>query len=248
VQAEGDSGTGTMTFTLQLAGQVANGFTVNYQTRNDSAIAGQDYVAATGTVTFDASANASRTIVIGILGDLTPEANERFFVDLSTPAAPAVQLNPVSPSGEIVNDDLLADIAVTNVRLPGPVIPGQVLTFQVTITNPSGLINVPAAAFALSVTPQLGSVTWTCVAGAGATCPPSGNGVPAHNVALNAGSSVVYQITAAVDAGAAVGATVGSTATVSVLAPYGDPDSSNNSATAQAQVSLEVILSDGFED
>lgn len=247
VQAEGDAGTSNMQFVLQLTGQVAGGFTVNYQTRNDTATAGQDYVAATGSVTFDGSLNPSRNVVIGILGDVIPEATERFFVDLSTPAAPAVTLNPVSPTGDIVNDDLIADIAISNVRTGGAVLPGQPITFQVTIQNLSSLISVPSAAFALTVTPQLSSVQWTCVPSGTATCPASGSGVPAHNIALGSGSSVVYQISAAVGAGTTVGTTVGSTATISVLAPYSDPTSANNTSTAQAQVGADGVFANGFE-
>ena len=247
VQPEGDSGTSNMQFVLQLTGQVAGGFTVNYQTRNDTATAGQDYVAATGSVTFDGSLNPSRNVVIGILGDVVPEATERFFVDLSTPAAPAVTLNPVSPTGDIVNDDLIADVAVSNVRSAGTVLPGQPIAFQVTIQNLSSLISVPSAAFALTVTPQLGNVQWTCVAAGTASCPASGSGVPGHNVALGSSSSVLYQITAVVNAGTAMGTTVGSTATVNVLTPYTDPTGANNTSTAQTQVGADGVFANGFE-
>jgi len=105
-QNEGNSGTSNMPFVLQLAGQVQGGFTVNYQTRNDTATAGSDYVGATGSVSFDGTANGSRNILIGINGDTTQEATERFFLDLST-SAPGVQLTPASPSGDIVNDDFV---------------------------------------------------------------------------------------------------------------------------------------------
>lgn len=247
VQPEGDSGTSNMQFVLQLTGQVAGGFTVNYQTRNDTATAGVDYVAATGTVSFDGSLNPTRNIVIGVLGDVTPEATERFFVDLSTAAAPAVILNPVSPSGDIVNDDLIADVAISNVRAAGAVLPGQPIAFQVTIQNLSSLISVPSAAFALTVTPDLSNVQWTCVASGTSMCPASGSGLPAHNVVLGASSSVAYQISAVVSAGAVIGTTVGSTATVTVLAPYTDPTSANNTSTAQTEVGADGVFANGFE-
>jgi len=108
VQAEGNSGTNPMQFTVQLAGQVANGFTVSYVTRNDTAIGGEDYVTASGTLSFDTTADASRTFSIGILGDLTVEPNEGFFVDLTTTAA-GVQISPAAVPGEIVNDDTAVD-------------------------------------------------------------------------------------------------------------------------------------------
>jgi hypothetical protein len=113
VQAEGNSGSSTMKFTLQLAGQVAGGFTVNYATRNDTAIAGQDYVAATGSVTFDGTLNAARDINIGVLGDLSVEPNEQFFLDLSTTRS-GVSFLPAAVPGQIINDDVGADGVFAN--------------------------------------------------------------------------------------------------------------------------------------
>lgn len=58
--------------------------TVNWATANGTATAGQDYVAASGTLTF-ASGETQKTISITVNGDTTPEANETFRVLLSSP-------------------------------------------------------------------------------------------------------------------------------------------------------------------
>ena len=247
VVAEGDSGTSSQQLTLQLAGQVAGGFTVNYQTRNDTAIAGQDYVAASGTVSFDGSANASRTITLGITGDTVPEADERFFVDLSTTAAPAVQLSPAAVSIDIMNDDLYADLLVTHQRNAGPSGPGQAISYTATVLNQSSIINVPSTTFSYTLGAELGSVTWTCSASGGATCPASGSGAISHNIVLPAGGSVSYTINAVILAGTAPGTSVQTTAAANVIAPYSDPNTANNTVPVQFTVSGDALFANGFE-
>lgn len=247
VVAEGDSGTSSQQLTLQLAGQVAGGFSVSYQTRNDTAIAGQDYVAASGTVSFDGSANASRTITLGIIGDTVPEADERFFVDLSTTAAPAVQLSPAAVSVDIVNDDLYADLLVTHQRNAGPSGPGQAISYSATVLNQSSIINVPSTTFSYTLGAELSTVTWTCAASGGATCPASGSGAISHNIVLPAGGSVSYTINAVILAGTAPGTSVQTTATANVIAPYSDPNTANNTVPVQFTVSGDALFANGFE-
>ncbi len=81
---EGNSGTTNATLTLTLSAASVSNVTVNYATASASAVAGSDFTAKIGTVTFTAG-QTSRTVVISIIGDTNPEANETFFVDLSAP-------------------------------------------------------------------------------------------------------------------------------------------------------------------
>ena len=57
---------------------------VNYATADLSATAGSDYTARSGTLTF-APGQRTRGIIVPIIGDTTPEADEIFFVNLSNP-------------------------------------------------------------------------------------------------------------------------------------------------------------------
>lgn len=246
VQAEGNSGSTTFQFTLQLSGQVAGGFSVNYATRNDTALAGQDYTTATGTVSFDASANPSRNVSVAVTGDTVPEATERFFLDLSA-SNPGVLLSPAAVSADIVNDDLSADIAVTNARNAGSTLPGQAVSYTVTVQNLSNVVAVPDTSFSYTLGAELGSISWTCSASGGASCPASGNGAPAHSIALPAGASVSYTINATIGAGVTAGTTISTTASATVVAPYGDPTSANNTATVQFVVAGEGVFANGFE-
>ncbi|RYE10623.1 MAG: aggregation factor core protein MAFp3, isoform C, partial [Sphingobacteriales bacterium] len=80
-----DEAAGNAIFTVTLTGNVQNAFTVNYATANGTAVAGSDYTATTGTVTFPANSvtGATQTITIPILNDLITEATETFTVGLS---------------------------------------------------------------------------------------------------------------------------------------------------------------------
>jgi len=76
--------------------------TVNYATADGTATAGSDYTAKSGSVTFTAGAT-SRTITVSILGDRTPEPNETFFVNLSSPVNTTIANG--QGVGTILNDD-----------------------------------------------------------------------------------------------------------------------------------------------
>ncbi|HEX8738222.1 MAG TPA: Calx-beta domain-containing protein, partial [Pyrinomonadaceae bacterium] len=101
---EGNSGTTTATFTVTLvSGGSPNPTTVNYATANGTATAGSDYVATSGTLTF-APGETTKTITVTINGDTLKEANEFFFVNLSTPSSNAV-IADGQGVGIIIDDD-----------------------------------------------------------------------------------------------------------------------------------------------
>src|SRR5262245_53559474 len=81
---EGNSGSAPMTFTVSLSVAYDLPVTVNYTTTDGSAIAGIDYTAASGTLTF-APGQTSQTITVGVIGDRLAEPDETFFVNVSTP-------------------------------------------------------------------------------------------------------------------------------------------------------------------
>ncbi|MEO8673050.1 MAG: Calx-beta domain-containing protein [Tahibacter sp.] len=245
VNAEGNANN-TMQFDLQLDVATPSGFNINYQTRNDTALAGSDYVAATGSVSFAGTAGESHSFSIGIIGDLIPEADERFFVDL-TSTNPVVLVIPATVNGEIFNDDLVADLQVSLQRLPGQILPGGPISYQVVVQNLSNVVPVPSAAFLFTASARHTSISWTCAASAGSNCPASGNGAPAHNVSLGTNGSVTYTINAIVDSAIGAGELLTGSASISVTAPYSDPASSNNSATVNTPLSSDIIFRSGFE-
>jgi aryl-phospho-beta-D-glucosidase BglC (GH1 family) len=76
--------TTTETFTLTLSAASAQPVTVSFATADGTAIAGKDYVAQTGTVTF-APGQLQATITVTILADPTATTDLFFYMDLSNP-------------------------------------------------------------------------------------------------------------------------------------------------------------------
>ncbi len=133
----------------------------------------------------------------------------------------------------------VADLAVTKDDGVDEVIPGTAVTWTIVVTNAgpsdgSGTVDdiVPGS---------VPDATWTCVAGAGASCPASGTGSLAGvPVAIPAGSSVTFTLTGTVSP-AALG-TLSNTVTVTVDEGISDPDLLNNTATDVDQLTPEADL------
>jgi hypothetical protein len=81
--SEGNADTRVATFTVTLSAGYSQPVTVAYATANGTAAA-SDYRATSGTVTF-APGETSKTITVLVNGDRFGEANETFFVNLSSP-------------------------------------------------------------------------------------------------------------------------------------------------------------------
>src|SRR5688572_30515648 len=78
---------GTLTLTVQRTGGTVGNLTVDYSTTDGTAIAGQDYTSASGTLNFTAG-ETSKTIQIPIIDDTTTETNESFTVALRNNTSP----------------------------------------------------------------------------------------------------------------------------------------------------------------
>ncbi len=79
---------------------------VQYQTNNATAVAGQDYTRASGTVTFNPG-ETRKTISIPILNDTIREAPETFFFVIENPTGGATLSVPRTATVTITDDDLL---------------------------------------------------------------------------------------------------------------------------------------------
>jgi len=109
---EGNSGTTQMNFTVLLSSPATQTTTVNYKTKNVSAIASSDYVAASGAVTFTVGESA-KTISIVINGDTNVESNETFKISLSNPVNATIA--DATGKGTIQNDDAALFEASSNI-------------------------------------------------------------------------------------------------------------------------------------
>jgi hypothetical protein len=135
-QSEGDSGTANMTFTVSLSNPSASVVQVDYATANDSATAGSDYVAKSGTLSFPIG-STSQTVSVVINGDTTVEPNETFFVNLTNPSGATIADNQAT--GTITNDDS-ATIAISDVSQSEGDSGTANMTFTVSLSNPSASV------------------------------------------------------------------------------------------------------------
>jgi hypothetical protein len=78
------SGTASATFQVSLDQASGKTVTVAYTTIDGSALAGTDYQATSGTLTF-APGQATQTITVPVLADPNPDGAETFTVELSAP-------------------------------------------------------------------------------------------------------------------------------------------------------------------
>jgi len=100
---EGNSGTTDLVFTVRLTAAAGSNATVNYATSDGTAVAGQDYTAASGTLTVPSGAT-SATITVTVNTDTTYEADETLSLTLSGPSNLTLG-TPSAATGTITNDD-----------------------------------------------------------------------------------------------------------------------------------------------
>ena len=100
---EGNNRTRSLVFPLNLSVASSVDVSIGWGTANGTAIAGLDYLAASGTVLIPAGSTKA-TITIEIIGDKVPEADEYFFVNL-TGGFSFVGIFDSQAKGTIINDD-----------------------------------------------------------------------------------------------------------------------------------------------
>jgi hypothetical protein len=127
---EGDSGTTNLTFTLSLSNTSSQPVTVNYTTADGTALAGTDYAAASGSVTF-APGETSKTVTVAVTGDRTYEPDETFALRATLGST------TVSGTGTIVNDDPVPTVSAGNVSVSEGDSGTTNAVFTVSLTNPT---------------------------------------------------------------------------------------------------------------
>lgn len=108
-EKELDSGLHLMLFTLTLSSASDEPVTVDFATEDGTAIAGVDYFAASGTVTFDPG-ETSAGIFVAIIPNTVVQDNRSFFVNLSNPGGATIEDG--TAVGTIFDDDTLRGSSV----------------------------------------------------------------------------------------------------------------------------------------
>ncbi|MEQ1702365.1 MAG: Calx-beta domain-containing protein, partial [Ilumatobacteraceae bacterium] len=108
--AEGNAGTTTLTFTVLADAPVgAGGAELQLTSSDDTATAGEDYVAIDVPVTF-AAGDETATVSVTINGDLVDESDESFDVELT---GPVPLTGDLTATGTITDDDTAEVSAAT---------------------------------------------------------------------------------------------------------------------------------------
>src|SRR5262249_43519767 len=114
VTPEGNSGTTNFTFTVTLNAAQTTPVTVNYATADGTALAGSDYTAAAGTLTFNPG-GTSQTATVLVTGDTLYEPGETFPLSLSTPVG--ATLSRGTATATIGNDDAAPVISISDASI-----------------------------------------------------------------------------------------------------------------------------------
>src|SRR5213596_1892280 len=132
---EGNGGTTNAIFSVTLSAASSQTITVTYATADGTATtADNDYVAASGTVTF-APGVTSQPVTVTVNGDTKFEPDETFFVNLSNPTGGAT-ISDGQGQGTIVNDDTAPTLAIDDVsQAEGSTGGTTAFTFTVTKTG-----------------------------------------------------------------------------------------------------------------
>ena len=132
--SEGNDGKTIFVFTLTLSETSNLPVTVDYQTVDGTAhLATGDYVLASSTLTIPAN-QVSGQIVVEVNGDVTPEPDESFFVNLT--GATNATLTDTQVRGTIQNDDPRDALRIGTAHLSSP---GDMVRLSVRHAGPNSL-------------------------------------------------------------------------------------------------------------
>lgn len=96
-----------------LFGFVNRSFTVDFQTVDGTAIAGNDYTATSGTLTFTGELNNVQTISVPISNDGIPEFAEDFIIEFTGASAQYATVNHTDTGTGTINSQILANDPLT---------------------------------------------------------------------------------------------------------------------------------------
>jgi hypothetical protein len=162
---EDDAGQVACSFTVSLSVASGQGVSVDFATADGTAVGGQDYVAASGTLSFPAGAT-SLPVAVTIVGDLLDEPDEAFTLTLSSPVNATIADG--QGTGTIIDNDPPPSVSVGDCAAlegdGGPV----PCDFTVSLSGPSGFTVTVSyattdgtATAPIDYTPAAGTLTFT---------------------------------------------------------------------------------------
>ncbi len=101
-ETEGTSGIVSATFSVTLSAAPPQQVQVAYETADGTAVAGSDYVATSGVLTFSVGVS-TQTLTVSVLGDTLLEGDEFFTLNLSDPVNADIESG--TATGVVIGDD-----------------------------------------------------------------------------------------------------------------------------------------------
>src|SRR6266508_1053810 len=132
---EGSSGTVNATFDVTLSQISSQTVTVDYATANVTATAPDDYLAASGTLTFQPG-RTTRPVAVTVNGDTIDEEDETYFVNLSSPVNATIVDG--QGLGTITDDDGIPTLSIGDATVTEGNSGTVNATFTVTLSPASG--------------------------------------------------------------------------------------------------------------
>jgi hypothetical protein len=126
----------TALFNVMLSSTSPTPVTVNYSTANGTALAGVDYTAATGLVTF-APGQTVQTVPVTVLGNNVFENDKTFTLQLSGPTNATIAVD--QGTGTILNDDAPPAFSVSSATASPPASGITDAAFTVTLAGATAL-------------------------------------------------------------------------------------------------------------
>ena len=179
---------GAITFTVTLSHAADHTLTVNYSTVDGTAVAGSDYMAKSGTLTF-AAGETSKTLTITVLDDEIFENFEAFSVVLSNPSA-GLTISDGQGIGTILDDDAQVSFSINDVTVHEA---DGTITFTVTKAGATAL----ASSVDYTVNPNTAGTPGDYTAGTSALAGTLNfaAGVTTQTITLNITDDYVYEPT-----------------------------------------------------
>ena len=133
------SGTTPATFTVSLSAATQEVVMVNYATANGTAVAGTDYQAESGTLTFQPG-QTTASVVVPVIGSILYDGNTVFYVNLSSPVAATLVPGQSQGTGTIVNQVSAPLLSISDPVVTKGVAGTSPATFTVTLSAASALV------------------------------------------------------------------------------------------------------------
>ena len=154
----------TATFNVHLAQPSGQVVQINYATANGTAVAGTDYLAASGVLTFNPG-QTSQTVTVTVLGATLPQPTKTFTLALTNPVNSTVSIGQATAT--ILNTVASPALSINDVTVEDAPTGMLSAVFQVSLSAASGLpitVNYNTADITAHAgsdyTPEIGTLTF----------------------------------------------------------------------------------------